>query len=176
MVTLALRSSYVSLSVVVMVNVFVPLLPLVGETVHHDTARPSVTSIVQSAVEEKVTDAVPPSCARTGAVVVTSIFGFSSGLGVGVGIGSSSPPEQLQQQTIIVRSKMRRMSFILYNFKLSKSIKKRRSHLLLILNRGTAKHLASEQAQTAHAQRDANSQLLILAYIKLAVLGLENKS
>jgi hypothetical protein len=90
----------------------------VGETVHHDTARPSVTSIVQSAVEVKFTDAVPPSCARTGAVDVTSIFGFSSGLGVGVGVGISSPPEpQLQQQTIIVRSKMRSMFFIFLSFK-----------------------------------------------------------
>jgi hypothetical protein len=99
---------------VVIVNVFVPLPPLVGETVHHDTARPSVTSIVQSAVEVKVTDAVPPSCVRTGADVVTSTLGFSSGLGVGVGVGTSSPPEpQLQQQIIIVRSKMCNMFFIL---------------------------------------------------------------
>jgi hypothetical protein len=111
MVTVALRSSYVSFSCAVTVSVWVPATPLAGETESHEVDVPTLA--VHAALVVKVMVAVPAFCSTTGSEPLISIL-LLSGLGVGVGIGPSSPPElQLQQQTISNQSKKCNVFFII---------------------------------------------------------------
>ena len=76
----AVRSSVVSLAVVVMVIFDAPALPLVGDTLHHASARLFIASAVHASEEVNITIVDPPSVAKFAAVasrVISGTLGFS---------------------------------------------------------------------------------------------------